>query len=225
MPLYHGQLTGVSYDETKRYAGIKSNHYFPESSIQNALLEAQLLAKPQGIYEIYSYNNLDQLIQSTPPIQLLGSSITKHLSNCYYVAMMAITIGEPIEMTITNHFGTGNYTAGLLLDAAATAAVESIADQVNHLIDSLATKDGYATTWRFSPGYGDWNITIQQKILTALHAETIGLTATESFMLQPRKSITAAIGLRSKNCCQNNLPQTTSCATCAQKTCLARKEI
>jgi cobalamin-dependent methionine synthase I len=139
--------------------------------------------------------------------------------------MMAVTIGDPIETTITNHFGAGNYTAGLLLDAAATAAVESIADQVNHLIDSLAAKKGYATTWRFSPGYGDWNITIQQKILAALHAGTIGLTATESFMLQPRKSITAAIGLRSKNCCQNSLPQTTSCVTCAQKTCLARKEI
>jgi hypothetical protein len=224
MPLYHGQLINVSYDETKRYAGIKSNDLFPESSIQNALLEAQLLAKPQGVYEIYSYNELNQLIQSTPPLHLLGSSITKHLANCSHAAIMAVTIGEQVETTITNHFSTGNYQAGLLLDAAATATVESIADQVNRLIDSLAAKEGYATTWRFSPGYGNWNITIQRNLLTALHAETIGLTVTESFMLQPRKSITAAIGLRSKERCQNVMPQP-PCATCAQKNCLARKEI
>lgn len=225
MPLYNGQLTGVSYEETKRYAGIGATQNFSESAIHNAVLEAQLLAKAQGIYEIYSYNESDQFIQSTPSIQLLGRSITKHLAKCHYVALMAVTIGEQIETTITNHFSKGNYTAGLLLDAAATATVESIADQVNHLIDSLATKEGYATTWRFSPGYGDWNITIQRDLLTAVNATAIGLTATESFMLQPRKSITAAIGLRSKDSCQNSVPQTTSCATCTQKNCLARKEI
>ncbi len=224
MHLYNGHYTEVSASETKRYAGIKDNQRFPEPLIQSACLEAQLLAKPQGIYAIFTYDEPSQLIQSPYPLQLTGNSITNHLSNCRNVALLAVTIGQAIEDQISNHFSSGDYTAGLLLDAAATTAVENLADQVNNLIDSQAAKDGYTTTWRFSPGYGDWDVTIQQTLLLALNAKAIGLTATESMMLSPRKSITAAIGLRPNDLtCRPGSP-TTTCANCPQITCIARKE-
>ena len=47
-------------------------------------------------------------------------------------------------------FKQGNYTVGLLLDAAATTAVEQVADQVNEVINTIAKKQGYKPTWRFS---------------------------------------------------------------------------
>ena len=53
-------------------------------------------------------------------------------------------------------------------------------------------------TPRFSPGYGDLPIELQRDFLTLLDASRkIGLTATESSMLVPSKSITALIGIRS----------------------------
>ena len=127
MPLYNGHLATVSANETKRYAGLKNNQPFPELLIQNACLEAQLLAKPQGIYAIFPYDEESQLIQSTDPVQLIGKNITNHLAKCRKVALLAVTIGSAIEAQITKHFSSGDYTAGLLLDAAATAASQCAA--------------------------------------------------------------------------------------------------
>lgn len=224
MPLYNGHLTTISASETKRYAGIKANQTFPDQYIQTACLEAQLLAKPRGIYAVFPYNEQIKLIQAPSPLQLIGKSITNHLINCHHVALLAVTIGTAIEDQITSDFSSGNYTAGLLLDAAATAAVENLADQVNSLIDSLAVKAGYTTTWRFSPGYGDWDITIQQALLLTLNATIIGLVTTKSMMLSPRKSITAAIGLHPNDSnCSQGISKIT-CANCTQLSCIARKE-
>jgi cobalamin-dependent methionine synthase I len=222
--LYNGHILAVSTSETKRYAGIKNNQHFPELLIQKACLDAQLLAKPQGIYAVFPYDDQYKLIQSTNPFQLTGKNITNHLAKCHKVALMAVTIGSAIETQITRHFSSGNYTAGLLLDAAATTAVESLADQVNSLIDTLAVKAGYTTTWRFSPGYGDWDVRIQQALLLALDAQVINLTTTESMMLTPRKSVTAAIGLRPNDSSYQQGRSKTTCANCTQKTCIARKE-
>ena len=102
-------------------------------------------------------------------------------------------------------FKEGNYTLGLLLDAAATTAVEQVADQVNEVIDQKAKKQGYATTWRFSPGYGDWPLEIQPQLGKIIKTEQIGLQVTDNFLLFPRKSVTAIIGCRIKNSHYANL--------------------
>ena len=96
-------------------------------------------------------------------------------------------------------FKQGNYTVGLLLDAAATTAVEQVADQVNEVINTIAKKQGYKPTWRFSPGYGNWPLEIQPQLAKIIKTEMIGLQVTENYLLFPRKSVTAIIGLMPAN--------------------------
>ena len=48
----------------------------------------------------------------------------------------------------------------------------------------------------FSPGYGDWSLAAQDRVLDLLQApKRIGLTLTEGGMLVPEKSITALVGI------------------------------
>ena len=48
----------------------------------------------------------------------------------------------------------------------------------------------------FSPGYGDWSLAAQDRVLDLLQApKRIGLTLTEGGMLVPENSITALVGL------------------------------
>ena len=47
---------------------------------------------------------------------------------------------------------------------------------------------------RYSPGYGDWDLPVQREVLELVEAKSIGLSLTETFILQPRKSVTAVIG-------------------------------
>ncbi len=52
-----------------------------------------------------------------------------------------MTVGEDVEIRSEQLFKQGNYTVGLLLDAAATTAVEQVADQVNEVINTIAKKN------------------------------------------------------------------------------------
>ena len=107
---------------------------------------------------------------------------------------------------------------GLLLDAAATAATEHLADQVDGLIQKEAARDGQRTVWRFSPGYGDWPVTQQNDFCRLLEAEKIGVHVTDHSMLFPRKSVSAIIGI--SQCTQRPAPA--KCRTCWMKDCSFR---
>ena len=55
----------------------------------------------------------------------------------------------------------------------------------------------YRQTWRFSPGYGDRPLSMQDDLLAAVEAgKRIGLATTQGHMLTPMKSVTAIIGLQ-----------------------------
>ena len=66
------------------------------------------------------------------------------------------------------------------------------------MIKAKAKAEGYAAAARFSPGYGDWTIFDQAKILKILRSGKIGVRATKSCIMVPEKSVTACIGLIKK---------------------------
>jgi len=220
LPIYNSVLKQIDPIETKRYAGLGKVD-FNETLIQKACLEAQLLAEPKGIWQIYSYNACNYKVESTPEFLICGEKIRKHLAPAEKVIILAVTIGEAIEKQITAYFKEGEYSYSLLLDAAATTAVEQAADEVEKTIKQYITGKGYQTIWRFSPGYGDWDIRFQPEMLRLSGAKDIGLNLTESMMLMPRKSITAIIGLVPNS--NEKFEIKKSCSTCNKQDCLARR--
>ena len=58
------------------------------------------------------------------------------------------------------------------------------------------TKAGYERTMRFSPGYGEWPLKAQEKLLPLVEADKIGVTLTDTDIMIPRKSVSAIIGWR-----------------------------
>ena len=56
--------------------------------------------------------------------------------------------------------------------------------------------EGEYLTPPFSPGYGDWSLGEQQRVLDLLQApKRLGLTLTAGGMLVPEKSVTALVGI------------------------------
>lgn len=222
MPIYNVALTFIDKAETKRYAGLNKTT-FSEQLIEKACLEAQLLSVSKGSWQIYDYNSCTHTIEIDEPLQIKGNSIQKHLANCDKVIVLAATIGEAIEQKITEYFKLGEYSFSLLLDAAATTAVEMTADQMEKAMLRIAAAQGYRMKTRFSPGYGDWDIKFQPEMLRLAEANNIDMKLTDSYMLMPRKSITAIIGLTS-NTAETLQAQKHNCKQCNKLDCLARKE-
>ncbi len=226
MPVYYAKLTTLSREETRRYAGLKPKAVFPETLLNQACTEGLIMARPQAIWKIYPYNPLTGVILSQPPRPLTGQKIIHHLRAAREIAVLALTIGPELEQKVTEYFAGGSYTLGLLLDAAGTTAVEAAADQTGLIIQQAVASQGLLPLPRYSPGYGDWPLTSQPDILDLADGQQINLTVTSSFILRPRKSITAIIGLIPGHLTAEyqNIYENPTCADCHQLQCLARKE-
>lgn len=225
MPLYHPRLTTVDLDETRRYAGLSRKADFPPALLAEACTQAQLLAMPKGVWQVYAYDQEAHTILADKPLVLTADGIIKHLIGAVEVAVMAVTIGLPLEQEVSNLFSNNQYTLGLLLDAAGTTAVETACDAVCTVIGQHAAHSGLTAGRRFSPGYGGWSIEVQPEVLDLASGAAIGLSVTDTKMLVPRKSVTAVVGLYPYHH-SLNLPhqQEIACNKCGQPGCHARKE-
>lgn len=229
MPIYNAQILEIDSAETRRYAGLRKAQDFGEKNIREACEEALLLLEVRGVWEVYNYDCASHIVASEPPVEIIGKSIVKHLRGCEKVICMAATVGFEIEREVTKKFECGEYLASVLLDAAATAAVEQAADAMEKNFAAKFAKDGYKLRWRFSPGYGDWNLTEQEKLFKIAGAEQIGMSLSSAMMLEPRKSITAIIGLEKKGQVVRDKGQGNrdkgqeTCAACSKLDCSMRK--
>lgn len=152
------------------------------------------------------------------PLVLLGEDIAAHLGECEKCVLFAATLGIGADNAIRG-YESAQMEKAVVADCLASAAIEQVCDLAEEEIYSRLGE--YHFTWRFSPGYGDLPMDIQRGFLDVLDAEKrIGLTATESLILLPRKSVTAVIGVSKREISKGRR----GCGCCKMKdTCEFRK--
>ncbi len=218
---YRIPIPALDAHTVRRYAGLKSSD-FPPERVREAAQTVRLLAIGEGSVRYYPYDSMTHtIVAESGSLTLSGDAIRRHLADAEEVAVMAATIGNAVETSIDEAFSAGEYSRALLLDAAATTATEACADYLNRTITAEAKRRGLYTAFRFSPGYGDWALTVQPDIVRLSEGDTIGITVTGSLMLMPRKSVTAVIPLRK----QKAEALAHGCSVCTYQKCFSRKEI
>lgn len=130
-------------------------------------------------------------------VTLEGLDIARFLRDATHVALMAVTLGAHCEREL-RRLSVLNPTDALLYDAACSALVEAAANGLQERLRFDVAQRGFEMLpGRFSPGYGDLPLDVQKPLLGAIDAyRALGLAVTESFLLVPRKSITAIVALR-----------------------------
>ncbi len=123
--------------------------------------------------------------------KLTGGDISRQLKGCTKAVLLCATAGAEADRLIRSEQVT-DMAAAVIIDAMAGCAVEAICD----IAEDEIKESGMFMTWRFSAGYGDFPIEQQKQLLEAVNANrAIGVYAAESFVLTPKKSVTAVIGL------------------------------
>lgn len=124
-----------------------------------------------------------------------SAKLARLLSGCTRATAMLVTAGPGFEAETSRLFSAGgDPVLATVIDAAGSEAAECLADEVDDLIKERAEREGFATTWRFSPGYGGWGLDVQPELVGLLNGEALGVSVTDTLMLSPQKSITAVIG-------------------------------
>jgi 5-methyltetrahydrofolate--homocysteine methyltransferase len=104
-------------------------------------------------------------------------------------------LGQSVDRLI-EYAGVSDISNQLYTDALANAAVEQVCDILQQKIK--ADYPRFEQTMRFSPGYGDYPLTLQPEIIKFLDAaKKIGVTVSESLLMKPTKSVSAVMGLYS----------------------------
>ncbi len=215
------KLDYINKTEAMRYMGLGNTE--PDKIIADILnnCEKELLSilKPLYTYAVFDIKEKAEGIEVlSTPLLLKGNSIKNHLKDCSKAVLLAATLGIEADKII-KRYQLSDLTSALATDSLASAAIEQVCNIVEEEIrDKVAPLN---MTWRFSPGYGDLPIEIQRDFLNVLNAQKrIGLTATNSLILLPSKSVTAIIGLS-----ENKIEKTRQgCAVCnLRNTCQFRK--
>ncbi len=224
MPIYNAQILKIDTAETRRYAGMRNTADFDDEMLESFCEDARLFLDVKGIWQVYDYDGEKNFVMSDPVFEIKGDSIINHLKDCEKVVCLAVTVGDRIEQEVTAEFKNGGYACAMIMDAAATTAVEQAADSMEKVIAQEVAKEGFKTIWRYSPGYGDWSLNEQKNFFKISDAKEIGMRLSPMMMLMPRKSITAIIGLKKTSAGEEKISaEKKSCEDCGQVDCQARK--
>lgn len=202
-------LTHIPREEVLRYLGCPGT----EDPATLALVEgcsARLLAaaRPKWTYRIFGLAVQTDGVRLDCGLLLPGRDLAAHLRGCSRAALLAATLSAPVD-ALLRRAQTEDLAAAVALDCCATAAVEAVCDLAEAEI--RARFPGCSFPFRFSPGYGDLPIELQDPILRLLDApRRVGLCATDRHILTPRKSVTAVLGISDGEIS----PQKRGCASC-----------
>ena len=201
-------LTHIPREEVLRYLGCPGT----EDPATLALVEgcsARLLAaaRPKWTYRVFGLAVQTDGVRLDCGLLLPGRDLAAHLRGCSRAALLAATLSAPVDALLRR--AQAEDLAAVALDCCATAAVEAVCDLAEAEI--RARFPGCSFPFRFSPGYGDLPIELQDPILRLLDApRRVGLCATDRHILTPRKSVTAVLGISDGEIS----PQKRGCASC-----------
>ncbi len=169
-----------------------------KDKIDSKIFEAAQSCILNGCYDIFDIqkNSGETILLSGGHI-FESKNICERYKDCVQLAVLFTTSGSEvmqlIEKTIKNERGSD----ASIFDAAASEITDTAINWLhNYLKNTLLRAAKFVHPFRFSPGYGDFSITHQQKIFNILKLSTFNIQLTESYMLIPEKSVSAICGIK-----------------------------
>ncbi len=206
-------------EEALRYLGIHAPDATTRQAMEATAARLTGMLSPRWVFRDATLARTESgLTLLEPGILLPGRTAAAMLRTCQRVSLLVCTLGAAFDALLREQQAR-SMTEAVMLDACGSAYVEAGCNAAEQAI--AAAHPGLYLTDRFSPGYGDLPLTLQPGLLTYADApRRLGVTALDSCLMAPAKTVTALIGL-------SETPQKArirGCAFCSMKeTCTLRK--
>ena len=187
--------------------------------IRSCIAEVNEAAVPKTIHQRFPLAYSEETGFQVASLRFTSESLRRNLSGCDEVFLFAATLGIAVD-TLIRRTAMLDAAKGLVMQAAAAAAIESVCDEENAKLRQEVEAEGLYLRPRFSPGYGDLSLECQQGFIRILKTQkNIGLTLTDSGLMVPIKSVTALIGISSiPTLCHHE-----GCEACTKTDCAFRR--
>lgn len=121
-----------------------------------------------------------------------SEKLTINLKNCENAIIFGATLGTDIDRIIMK-YGKLSPTKALFFQAIGATMIETLCDE---FCKDIKAELNVNLKPRFSPGYGDLDLSCQKSIFKLLNcSKNIGLTLNDSLLMSPTKSVTAFVGI------------------------------
>ena len=211
----------VDRKEICRYLGYRG-HEADEATkqlVEVCVRELLRVAEPKYVRREYPVKVLKEGTLDLGCFQTNSKNLMKNLGGCGQVLLMAVTLGLEVDRLLMR-YGKLNVTKAVVLQAAAAAMIESCCNRLCLEWKTEYEARGRYLRPRYSPGYGDFSLDFQKRILEELYAgRQIGITLTDGCLMVPTKSVTAVIGISETE----HFCQVEGCEACENAACLYRR--
>ncbi len=206
------KLDHIPMDEVLRYLGAGGKDPGPLLPLaEDCAGELLAAACPRWTWQGFGCEITPEGVLLDCGFLLPGKDLAAHLAGCREAGLLAATLSPGVD-ALLRRTQLCDLSRSLVLESCATAAIEEVCDQAEAVIREQYPGRGF--TSRFSPGYGDLPVTIQGEFLALLDTpRRLGLCATASSILTPRKSVTAVMGIREPG--KESVPRARSCDSCS----------
>lgn len=217
------ELDRVPIDEVLRYLGAEGKD--PGDLLplaEDCARELLAAARPRWTWRGFGCVTGPEGVRLDCGFLLPGKDLADHLAGCREAVLLAATLSPGVD-ALLRRTQLSDLSRSLVLESCATAAIEEVCDRAEAVIQERYPGRAFAS--RFSPGYGDLPVTVQGEFLALLDApRRLGLCATASSILTPRKSVTAVLGVREPG--EKAAPKgAESCDSCSlRESCLYRRQ-
>ena len=131
-------------------------------------------------------------------IEFKSNLLSEILHGCPEAVLMASTAGQGVVDARDKEMADGNASLSLIIYATASETADAGLDWMQNFLNKLLSKEGLELTRRYSPGYGDLDLSAQKPVFEALELHRIGMSINERFILTPEKSVLAVAGVRTR---------------------------
>lgn len=189
-------LPAISEKNALRYAGDHNPTTETLSLLKDCIKECNGIFAQKAVYRILPIERRrDELLIGGMNIK--SDALMKNLQSCDTVIIFAASAGFGMDRLIAKYSKISPAKA-LLLHGIGTERVEALCDS---FCEMLTSQMNLRLAPRFSPGYGDLALGIQKEVLNLLNAsKTLGIGLNSSMLLSPAKTVTAFVGIKTKEC-------------------------
>jgi hypothetical protein len=132
--------------------------------------------------------------------------------------LFAATLGPGVVHRIGELLAAGDYPLAMALDAAASLAADLAADHLERIVGQEYPD---LAALRYSPGYCGWHVSGQRALFDELQPADIGLGLTDSFVMDPVKSVSGVIVVGAPEI-HRFKPDYDFCRACTDRNCRQR---
>lgn len=186
----------LKYDlcETARYMGYKYGEKPNEEIcglVEKAYQELCKVITPKYIYKEYDFVRTEDGI-IIDGIEFRSKKLINHLQNSDSIILFGATVGVGAD-TLVRKYSVTDVAMTSVVHCVGASLVENLCDKACEELKN-AIKGEHRP--RFSPGYGDLDISSQADFFRLLPMSTqLGVTLSENYMMTPTKTVTAFIGV------------------------------